>query len=136
MDELRHVVKPKRSAIRHGINGSVAEIAESMRGEGARHGVSIDTRYGAGPAHHRGRKLRARTVSTATDHERDPGRRGRRAAASPPRPPAPAMGRDQVTTLARGSGEADRGHLSTNFVTPSPAVGIGLGFSKRIVEQC
>src|SRR5471030_968349 len=50
MDDLRHVVKPKpieRFAM--DVNGSVAEIAESMRGEGDRNGVTVETQYGQGP---------------------------------------------------------------------------------------
>jgi signal transduction histidine kinase len=50
MDDLRNVVKPKpieRFAM--DINGSVAEIAESMRAEGDRNGVTLEARYGAGP---------------------------------------------------------------------------------------
>ena len=50
MDDLRHVVKPKpieRFAM--DVNGSVAEIAESMRREGERHGITVETQYGPGP---------------------------------------------------------------------------------------
>src|SRR5216683_1446536 len=50
MDDLRHVVKPKpieRFAM--DINGSVAEIVESMRGEGDRNGITVDAQYAEGP---------------------------------------------------------------------------------------
>ena len=50
MDDLRHVVKPKpieRFAM--DMNGSVAEIVESMRGEGERNGVTVDAQYAAAP---------------------------------------------------------------------------------------
>ena len=50
MDDLRHVVKPKpieRFAM--DVNGSVSEIAEAMRTEGDRHGVTIEAQYGQGP---------------------------------------------------------------------------------------
>src|SRR5204862_539194 len=50
MEDLRHVVKPKpieRFAME--INGSVAEIVESMRGEGDRNGITVEARYAPGP---------------------------------------------------------------------------------------
>src|SRR5262249_41199361 len=50
MDDLRHVGKPKpieRFAM--DINGSVAEIVESMRGEGERNGITVDAKYAPGP---------------------------------------------------------------------------------------
>ena len=50
MDDLRHVVKPKpieRFAM--DVNGAVAEIAESMRGEGDRNAVTLETAFGPGP---------------------------------------------------------------------------------------
>ena len=43
MDDLRNIVKPKpieRFAM--DVNGSVAEIVDSMRAEGERHGVTVD----------------------------------------------------------------------------------------------
>ena len=51
MDDLRHVVKPRpieRFAM--DVNGSVAEIVESMRTEGERNGVAVETHYGASAA--------------------------------------------------------------------------------------
>ena len=50
MDDLRNVVKPKpieRFAM--DVNGSVAEIVESMRAEGERNGVAVEAQLRAGP---------------------------------------------------------------------------------------
>src|SRR5262249_40803488 len=50
LGDLRHVVKPKpieRFAM--DINGSVAEIVESMRAEAERHGITVDARSTDGP---------------------------------------------------------------------------------------
>ncbi len=79
MDDLRHVVKPKpieRFAM--DVNGSVAEIVESMRAEGERNGVTVEAHYGAGTAGHRRRSLRARPRLPQPHHQRDPGDRARR----------------------------------------------------------
>ena len=57
MDDLRNVVKPKpieRFAM--DVNGSVAEIVESMRAEGERNGVTVETQL----------RGRGRWSSTAT----------------------------------------------------------------------
>ena len=50
MDDLRNIVKPKpieRFAM--DINGSIAEMVESMRSEADRNGIVLDTQFAAGP---------------------------------------------------------------------------------------
>src|SRR5205823_13799344 len=50
MEDLRNIVKPKpveRFAM--DVNTSVAEIVESMRAEGERSGVAVETVYAPGP---------------------------------------------------------------------------------------
>ena len=50
MDDLRHVVKPKPiERFPLDVNGSVAEIVESMRAEGERHGITVDAPVRGGP---------------------------------------------------------------------------------------
>src|SRR5207247_5054663 len=50
MDDLRHLVKPKPiERFPMDINGSIAEIVESMRAEGERHRVTIEAHYAPGP---------------------------------------------------------------------------------------
>jgi signal transduction histidine kinase len=50
MDDLRNIVKPKPiERFPMDVNGSIADIVESMRGEGERVGVALETRYAAGP---------------------------------------------------------------------------------------
>ena len=50
MDDLRNIVKPKPiERIPMEVNGSIADIVDSMRSEGDRVGVAIETRYASGP---------------------------------------------------------------------------------------
>jgi len=50
MDDLRNIVKPKPiERFPMDVNGSIADIVESMRGEGDRVGVALEARYAAGP---------------------------------------------------------------------------------------
>ena len=60
MDDLRHVVKPRpveRFLLE--VNGSLAEVVEAMRTEGARVGVTVETRYAPEPMTYRRRSIRA-----------------------------------------------------------------------------
>ena len=62
------------------VNGSVAEIVDSMRPEGERNGIAIEAHYAPGPLRHRRRPVRARPRLPQPDHQRDSGhRRGRHA---------------------------------------------------------
>ena len=91
MDDLRHVVKPKPiERFPLDVNGSVAEIVDSMRAEGERHGLTVDGQYAVGPARDRGRSVRARPRLPQPHHECDSGD-GSRAAVSRLRPAGPAI---------------------------------------------
>ncbi|MCU1383966.1 MAG: zraS 5 [Acidobacteria bacterium] len=136
MDDLRHVVKPKpieRFAM--DINGSVAEIAESMRGEGDRNGVTVDTRYGAGPLVIEGDRFALgrvfRNLITNAIQATEPG--GRVTIAT-----ARAGDQIEISVTDTGSGiPAERiAAIFDDFVTTKRrGLGLGLAISKRIVEQ-
>lgn len=136
MDDLRHVVKPKpieRFAM--DVNGSVAEIAESMRGEGDRHGVTVDVQYAPRPLVMEGDRFALgrvfRNLITNAIQATEPG------------------GRVTIATLRAGDhveiSVADTGsgippeRLSAIFddfvTTKRRGLGLGLAISKRIVEQ-
>jgi len=136
MDDLRHVVKPKpieRFAM--DVNGSVAEIVESMRGEGERHGVTVETQYAPVPIVMEGDRFALgrvfRNLITNAIQATEPGGRV-----------TIATGRvdDQVeiTVADTGSGIPPErlAAIFDDFVTTKRrGLGLGLAISKRIVEQ-
>jgi signal transduction histidine kinase len=136
MDDLRHVVKPKpieRFAM--DINGSVAEIVESMRTEGERHGVTVESRSGDDPLVIDGDRFALgrvfRNLITNAIQATAPG--GRVTIAT-----ARAGDRVEVTVTDTGSGiPAERlSAIFDDFVTTKRrGLGLGLAISKRIVEQ-
>jgi two-component system, NtrC family, sensor kinase len=136
MEDLRHIVKPKpieRFAM--DVNGSIAEIAESMRGEGERNGLVVETRYGPGPLVIEGDIFALgrvyRNLITNAIQATEPGGRvmietGR------------AGDRVEIRVSDTGSGiPADRlSAIFDDFVTTKRrGLGLGLAISKRIVEQ-
>jgi signal transduction histidine kinase len=136
MEDLRHIVKPKpieRFAME--VNGSVAEIAESMRGEGERNGIAVETHYGPGPLVIEGDIFALgrvyRNLITNAIQATEPGGRvtittGR------------AGDRVEIRVTDTGSGiPADRiSAIFDDFVTTKRrGLGLGLAISKRIVEQ-
>ena len=136
MDDLRHVVKPKpieRFAM--DINGSVAEIAESMRAEGDRNGVTLEALYGAGPLVIEGDRFALgrvyRNLITNAIQATEPG--GRVTIAT-----ARAGDQVEIRVTDTGSGiPAERlSAIFDDFVTTKRrGLGLGLAISKRIVEQ-
>jgi signal transduction histidine kinase len=136
MDDLRHVVKPKpieRFAM--DINGSVAEIVESMRGEGDRNGVTVDAQYAPGPLVIEGDRFALgrvyRNLITNAIQATEPG--GRVTIAT-----SRVGDHVEVTVTDTGSGiPADRlSAIFDDFVTTKRrGLGLGLAISKRIVEQ-
>jgi signal transduction histidine kinase len=136
MDDLRHVVKPKpieRFAM--DINGSVAEIAESMRAEGDRNGVTLEAQYGAGPLVIEGDRFALgrvyRNLITNAIQATEPG--GRVTIAT-----GRAGDRVEIRVTDTGSGIPPE-RLSAIFddfvTTKRRGLGLGLAISKRIVEQ-
>ena len=136
MDDLRHVVKPKpieRFAM--DINGSVAEIAESMRAEGDRNGVTVDAQYGPGPLVIEGDRFALgrvfRNLITNAIQATQPG--GRVTIAT-----SRAGDQIEISVTDTGSGiPPDRlPAIFDDFVTTKRrGLGLGLAISKRIVEQ-
>ena len=136
MDDLRHVVKPKpieRFAM--DVNGSVAEVAESMRAEGDRHGVTVDAQYAAGPLVIDGDRFALGRVyrNLITNAIQATGAGGRISIAT-----CRAGDRVEITVTDTGIGIPPE-RLSAIFddfvTTKRMGLGLGLAISKRIVEQ-
>ncbi|HMF96111.1 MAG TPA: sensor histidine kinase [Vicinamibacterales bacterium] len=136
MEDLRHVVKPKpieRFAM--DVNGSVAEMVESMRSEGERNGITIDAQYAEGPLVIEGDRFALgrvyRNLITNAIQATSPG--GRVTIAT-----ARVGNQVEISVVDTGSGiPADRlSAIFDDFVTTKRrGLGLGLAISKRIVEQ-
>jgi signal transduction histidine kinase len=136
MEDLRHIVKPKpieRFAM--DVNSSVAEITESMRGEGERNGLVVETHYGDGPLVIEGDIFALgrvyRNLITNAIQATEPG--GRVIIST-----ARAGDRVEIRVTDTGSGiPANRlSAIFDDFVTTKRrGLGLGLAISKRIVEQ-
>ncbi len=136
MDDLRNLVKPKpveRFAM--DVNVTVAEIADSMRGEGERHRVAIEARYTRGPLTIEGDRFALgrvfRNLIVNAIQATQPG--GRVTITT-----ARAGDQVEVTVADTGSGiPPDRlPAIFEDFVTTKRrGLGLGLAISKRIVEQ-
>src|SRR5216683_1732218 len=136
MDDLRHVVKPKpieRFAM--DINGSVAEIVESMRGEGDRNGITVDAQYAEGPLVIDGDRFALgrvyRNLITNAIQATEPG--GRVTIST-----ARVGDQVRIDVADTGSGiPAERlSAIFDDFVTTKRrGLGLGLAICKRIVEQ-
>jgi signal transduction histidine kinase len=136
LDDLRNVVKPK-PVERHpmDINVTVAEIVESMRQEGDRHGILVDARYGTGALIIDGDRFALgrvfRNLITNAIQATQPG--GSVTVAT-----QRTGDHVQVSVTDTGSGiPADRlSAIFDDFVTTKRrGLGLGLAISKRIVEQ-
>jgi len=136
MDDLRNIVKPKPiERFPMEVNGSIAEIVESMRGEGERVGVVIETRYASGPLMIEGDHFALgrvyRNLITNAIQATEQG--GRVTIAT-----ARVGDLVEVSVEDTGSGiPADRlAAIFEDFVTTKRrGLGLGLAISKRIVEQ-
>jgi signal transduction histidine kinase len=136
MDDLRHVVKPQpieRFAM--DVNASVADIADSMRAEGDRNGVALETSYGEGPLVIDGDRFALgrvyRNLINNAIQATEPG--GRVTVTT-----ARAGDYVQIDVADTGSGiPAERlPAIFDDFVTTKRrGLGLGLAISKRIVEQ-
>ena len=136
MDELRNIVKPKpieRFAM--DVNASIVDIVESMRGEGERVGVALETQYAEGPLVIEGDRFALgrvyRNLITNAIQATAPG--GRVGVST-----ARAGDHIVITVEDTGSGiPADQlSSIFDEFVTTKRrGLGLGLAISKRIVEQ-
>ena len=136
MEDLRHVVKPKpieRFAM--DVNGSVAEIVESMRAEGERNAVTVEAQYAPAPLVIDGDRFALgrvyRNLITNAIQATEPG--GRVTIST-----ARVGDHVQIDVTDTGSGiPADRlSAIFDDFVTTKRrGLGLGLAISKKIVEQ-
>ncbi len=136
MDDLRNLVKPKPlEPIPLDVNRSIADIVESMRGEGDKVGVAIEARYADGPLiidgdHFALGRVYRNLITNAIQATEQGGRVTITTARI-----GDAI---EVTVEDTGSGiPADR--LATIFdefvTTKRRGLGLGLAICKRIVEQ-
>ena len=136
MEDLRHVVKPKpieRFAM--DINASVAEMIESMRGEGERNGIAVEAQFAPGELVIDGDRFALgrvyRNLITNAIQATEPG--GRVTVST-----ARVGNHVEISVTDTGSGiPADRlAAIFDDFVTTKRrGLGLGLAISKRIVEQ-
>jgi signal transduction histidine kinase len=136
MDDLRNIVKPKPiERFPMDVNGSVAEILESMRAEGERHGVAVAAHYAEGPLVIEGDRFALgrvyRNLITNAIQATQPG-------GSVTVTTARVGDRIHIQVSDTGSGiPPDRlAAIFEDFVTTKRrGLGLGLAISKRIVEQ-
>ncbi len=136
MEDLRNIVKPKpieRFAM--DLNGSVAEIVDTMRSEGERNGVTVEARYAEMPLVIEGDRFALgrvyRNLITNAIQATAPGGRVEVVTAR-------AGDQAEITVADTGSGiPPDRlAAIFDDFVTTKRrGLGLGLAISKRIVEQ-
>ena len=136
MEDLRHVVKPKpieRFAM--DVNASVAEMIESMRGEGERNGITVEAQVAPGELVIDGDRFALgrvyRNLITNAIQATEPG--GRVTVAT-----ARVGNHVEISVTDTGAGiPADRlAAIFDDFVTTKRrGLGLGLAISKRIVEQ-
>ena len=136
LDDLRNVAKPRPIELfAMDVNGSLAEIVESMRAEAERHQVTISTSYSSAPLVIEGDRFAIgrvyRNLITNAIQATPPG--GRITIRT-------ARSGDLITVHVEDTGSgipADRlGAIFEDFVTTKKnGLGLGLAVSKRIVEQ-
>ena len=136
MDDLRNIAKPQpieRFAM--DVNGSVAEIVDSMRPEGERNAVTVDVHYADGPLVIEGDRFALGRVyrNLITNAIQATAAGGRVTITT-----ARTGDRVEISVTDTGSGiPADRlPAIFDDFVTTKRrGLGLGLAISKRIVEQ-
>jgi signal transduction histidine kinase len=136
LEELRNIVKPKpieRFAM--DVNASVVDIMDSMRPEGERAGITLETHYGEGPLVIEGDRFAlGRVYRNLVTNAIQATAQGGRVAVSTAR-----VG-DRVTVTVEDTGSGIPSERLTaifdEFVTTKRrGLGLGLAISKRIVEQ-
>ena len=136
MEDLRNVVKPKPiERFLMDINTTVTEIVDSMRAEGERHGVKVETRYSDGPLTIDGDRFALGRVfrNLITNGIQATAAGGRISIVT-----SRVGDQVQVSVTDTGSGiPADRlPRIFDDYVTTKRrGLGLGLAISKRIVEQ-
>ena len=136
MDDLRNIVKPKPiERFIMDVNLSVSEIVESMRPEGDRSGVTVESRFAEGPLMIEGDRFAlGRVYRNLITNAIQATEAGGRVSVSTSRVGAMV----EIAVADTGSGiPADRlGAIFEDFVTTKRrGLGLGLAISKRIVEQ-
>src|SRR5437773_5510369 len=133
MEDLRNLVKPKpveRFAM--DVNGSVSEIVEAMRGDGERHGITVEAHFAPGPLTIEGDRFAlGRVFRNLIVNAIQATEAGGRVTVGTARTGEHV----EVTVADSGSGiPADR--LAVIFeafvTTQTRGLGLGLGMSKRI----
>jgi signal transduction histidine kinase len=136
MEDLRNLVKPKPiERFPLDVNAAVAEIFESMKPEGERHGVTVDARYAPEPLVIEGDRFALgrvfRNLITNAIQATAPG--GEVVIAT-----ARVGDRAEIRVADTGSGIPPErlAAIFEDFVTTKRrGLGLGLAISKRIVEQ-
>jgi len=136
LDDLRNIVKPKPvERFPLDVNVSVAEVVESMKPEGERHGISVDSQYAPGPLMIEGDRFAlGRVYRNLITNAIQATQAGGRVTIVTAR----AGDRVAISVTDTGSGIApDRlASIFDEFVTTKrKGLGLGLAVSKRIVEQ-
>ena len=136
LDDLHNIVKPKpieRFAM--DVNSSVAEIVESMRGEGERTGVAVEAHYGPGSLIIEGDRFAlGRVYRNLMTNAIQATEAGGQVTIATGRVGAQV----EISVTDTGSGiPADRlPAIFEDFVTTKRrGLGLGLAITKRIVEQ-
>ncbi|MEP7310016.1 MAG: ATP-binding protein [Acidobacteriota bacterium] len=136
MDDLRHVVKPRPvERFLLDVNGSLVDVVETMRTEGARVGVTVEARYGDEPLVIEGDRFAlGRVYRNLMTNAIQATQVGGRVVVTTGR----SGDQVEIDVSDTGSGIApERLHaVFEDFVTTKRhGLGLGLAISKRIVEQ-
>ena len=136
LDDLRNIAKPRPvERFSMDANGSVAEIVDSMRAEGERHGIAVEAHYAPGPLIIHGDRFALGRVyrNLITNAIQATAEGGTVTIAT-----ARAGDHVAISITDTGSGIPPE-RLATIFddfvTTKRRGLGLGLAISKRIVEQ-
>jgi signal transduction histidine kinase len=136
MDDLRNIVKPKPiERFPMDVNGSIADIVESMRSEGDRVGVAIETRYADGPLMIEGDHFAlGRVYRNLITNAIQATEQGGRVTITTRR--AGTLVEVSVEDTGSGIPPERLAAIFEDFVTTKRrGLGLGLAITKRIVEQ-
>jgi signal transduction histidine kinase len=136
LDDLHNIVKPKpieRFAM--DINGSVAEVIESMRTEGERNGIAVEAHYAQGPLVIEGDRFAlGRVFRNLVTNAIQATEAGGRVVVATSR----VGDRIEISVTDTGSGippERLQSIFDEFVTTKRRGLGLGLAITKRIVEQ-